>query len=291
MHFSPPPLKFMSKVMIKFWGVRGSMAAPGLSTARYGGNTSCVEINCNGESIICDAGTGIRGLGTELIRLSRGRPIGAHILLSHLHWDHYIGLPFFRPLYFAKNLFTIAGPLADGDNFGAALSRAMKPPYFPIPVSDIPSVVTLRTIAEKAFLIGRVRIKPKMIKHPGGAFGWRFTFPNGRSLVHITDAEPDSQEKIEKLVRWMRGADILIHDAQFGPESYKKHIGWGHSPWTYPIELAGRAGIKKVALFHFDPGDSDKYLDDVSKEAKSFALSVRRGLECCLAHEGLVFNL
>lgn len=273
----------MGKVQIKFWGVRGSVATPGPETVRFGGNTACVEILAGKTLIICDAGTGIRQLGLALSDGAK-KSITAHILLTHVHWDHYFGLPFFRPLYNSKNRFIIAGPHAGKEGFGAALSKIIRPPYFPIPLTAIPAQISLKTVSSAKFRIGDVFVLPHAVNHPGGAVGWRFFFPNGKSLVHITDNEPGSVSGERKLIKWMCGADILIHDAQYSPKSYSRHKGWGHSPYTYPILLAAKAGIKKVILFHFDPEDDDAYLSRVEGTAKKFAKEI--GVVCELAREG-----
>lgn len=281
----------MDRVRVTFWGVRGSMATPGPKTVRFGGNTACVEIEAAGRIIVCDAGTGIRDLGIDLKRRFKKGPISAYILLSHLHWDHYIGLPFFKPLYEKGNRFVIAGPRADTMGFGKALSLAMRPPYFPIPFSVIPAGIRLKTLSERTFRIGRIMVKPLVMNHPGGALGWRFFFPGGRSVVHITDNEPATKHKEARLVDWMRGADVLIHDAQYDPRGYKRHLGWGHSPFTYPLELAEKAGIKRIFLFHFDPEDEDRHLDRVLRQARRLAHASMPRVRVGLTREGLTITL
>lgn len=276
----------VQKAKITFWGVRGSVAAPGKKTVRFGGNTACVEIESAGTRIICDAGTGIRPLGIDLMRRVKGRSINAHILISHLHWDHYMGLPFFKPLFQKKNSFVIGGPISGGLEFKDALSGAMKPPYFPIPISAMPADIDFKTIDENPFTIGDINVLPHLVNHPGGALGWRFEFENGRSLVHVTDNEPDGGVCDEKALKWMDGADILIHDAQYSPQNYKTHRGWGHSPYSYPLMLAKKAGIKKVFLFHFDPEDTDAHLSKVLKDAQKTLKTVGGALRCELACEG-----
>lgn len=267
------------------------MAAPGRDTVKCGGNTSCIEIESGPTRIICCAGTGIRSLGLDLIRRTKGRAIRAHIILSHLHWDHYIGLPFFRPLYDKANHFVIAGPRAGRLEFGAALAKVINPPYFPIPFSKIPSDVVFRTLSEGRFRIGNVRVSAMEVNHPGGSLGWRFFFPNGRSLVHVTDNEPLLGMRLHRFIRWMKGADILIHDSQYGPENYKGHRGWGHSPYTYPLMLASQARIKRLFLFHFDPAATDRQMKEVIAAARRFARASRPRFLCELAREGLSVRL
>ncbi len=279
------------KVQITFWGVRGSMATPGASTVRFGGNTACLEIESGQSRIICDAGTGIRACGLHLMRRLKKQPIDATILLSHLHLDHYIGLPFFKPLYMKRNRFVIAGPGAKEMTFGAALKRAMAPPYFPVPFSAIPSDLTTKTLTERAFRVGDIRVKPHAVHHPGGSLGWRFTLPDGRRLVHVTDNEPDSKQEVRRLTRWMEGADVLIHDAQYTPEGYGRHEGWGHSPFTYPLTLALEAGIPHLYFFHFDPEDDDRHLREILGRARAWVRARKGRLRVDLAREGLRINL
>jgi phosphoribosyl 1,2-cyclic phosphodiesterase len=267
------------------------MAAPGPDTIKIGGDTACVEIATDEVRIICDAGTGIRALGKDLERRIKGKSIDAHILLSHLHWDHYIGLPFFSPLYNSKNKFSVCGPSAEGMSFKEAISKAMVPPYFPIPVSALPARIKFRTLSTRRFQLGDVTVLPAELNHPGGALGWRFNFSNGRSLVHITDNEPNSDDGKDRLVRWMRGADILIHDAQYTPRDYVGHKGWGHSPFTYPIELAHEAGIGRVLFFHFDPNDDDKKIKRVLSDARKWIQKMKYDVRCDVAAQGKTISL
>ena len=279
--------ELMKNVRIKFWGVRGSVAVPGKSSLKFGGNTSCVEIAAGDTLIICDAGTGIRPLGDDLMRRYGKKPIKATILLSHVHWDHYIGLPFFKPLYLSRNHFDVGGPKPEHMNFGQAIRGVMRPPYFPIPVSAIPSRLSLRNVAEKKFRIGDVNVLPLGVNHPGGAFGWRFDFPSGKSLVHVTDNEPKDDATNDSIVRWAQGADVMIHDAQYTPKNYEKRIGWGHSPYSYPVKLAQLAKVKRLFLFHFDPDASDEELSHTLQCARGMAVEGNSKLKCEMAKEGL----
>lgn len=281
----------MISAKITFWGVRGSMATPGRKTAGVGGNTSCVKIEYGQTLIICDAGTGIRPLGIDLKKRFGRKPISAHILLSHLHWDHYIGLPFFKPLYEKKNYFVIGGPAGDGAEFGKSLAGTMQKPYFPIELKDVSAKISLETIRNKEFKVGQVKIVPFRVNHPDGAVGWRFYFPNGKSLVHITDNEPDTERGVGRLVEWMKGADVLIHDAQYSSKNYRRHKGWGHSPVSYPVELAAKAKISRLYLFHFDPEADDRHVKASLAYARKFALARHLKVHCAIAREGLSFRI
>lgn len=281
----------MASVKLTFWGVRGSMATPGPGTVHVGGNTACVEIRADEDLLICDAGTGIRPLGLDLIRRMGKGPVDASILLSHLHLDHYIGLPFFKPLYSNRNRFMIAGPGTAGMGFGHALSIAMRPPYFPVPFSDIPAKLRFKTVFVRPFSIGRIRVVPLAMNHPGGALGWKFLLPGGVSIVHVTDNEPSTAAEERKIVGWMRNADVLIHDAQYDSATYRSRRGWGHSPFVYPIRLAWEAGIPKLYLFHFDPEDDDRHLRKILKESRAWIKRRNYALHCELAREGTTILL
>jgi len=178
-----------------------------------------------------------------------------------------------------------------GKTFKKAISAAMTPPYFPIPVSALPAKIKFRTLTTKKIKLGDVDVLPIELNHPGGALGWRFNFSNARSLIHITDNEPSDDDGKDRLVRWMRGADVLIHDAQYTPKDYADHKGWGHSPYTYPIELARDAGIGRVLLFHFDPNDDDKKIARVLVDARKWILKNSVDVKCDIAVQGKTITL
>ncbi len=281
----------MPKAKIKFWGVRGSIAAPGKKTAGFGGNTTCVDIEYGGSRVICDAGTGIRPLGLYLMKRFGKRPMEAMILLSHVHWDHYIGLPFFRPIYNDKNRFTIAGPRVMDQNFESALKDAIQPPYFPISTVDFNARVEYTNIGPAEYQYGEIRIVPHEAHHPQGAYGWRFYFKDKRSIVLMTDNEPRGTAMKNKLVEFMVGADAIIHDAQYTPEVYSERIGWGHSPYTFAIDIAKAAGTKKIFLTHHDPESDDACLRNIFTKAKSYARSIGCRAKVEMAREGLSFSV
>lgn len=275
----------MKRVKICFWGVRGSTPAPSKRTTKYGGNTPCVEIFLGGNRIICDAGTGIMPLGFKMAK--SGKVLKASILLSHVHWDHISGLSFFEPFFNSKNSFEIIGPGVKEMGIRKALSGAISPPFFPVTLSDLSASIRFRTVSKRPFYIGKVRTVPHSLHHPGGVMGWRFEFPGGKSLVYVSDNEPGRGEK--GFVEWAKGVDMMIHDAQYTPAEYRKKVGWGHSPYTYPIKIAKAAGVKRLILSHFNPPYADSALDDISRKAAGLAR--KNGLKCRLAREGEIFYL
>ena len=277
----------MKRARLTFWGVRGSIAIAGRRTLGYGGNTSCLHVECDGAHLICDAGTGIQPLGNALQKRFSGRPLQACVLLSHLHWDHYFGLPFFKPLYEKRNAFLIAGPGVGRVGFERLLGDAIGPPYFPIRLSVYAASIEYRTVRAEGFEWEGIGIVPVPANHPDGACGWRLFFPNGRSAVVMTDDEFAAGKRRRELVKRVQGADLLIHDAQYTPEKYAQRRGWGHSPFTYPVELARAAGIGKLYLTHFDPDDDDRAIRRMLAAARRHAAAIGGGVRCELAREGL----
>jgi len=274
----------MQDISLRFFGVRGGTPISPRGNTKYGGNTPCIEIRADGRLIICDAGTGIRTLGDHLI--AKGGKVSADILISHIHWDHISGLPFFSPLYKKGTKVTIIAPRPEKLSLKSALAQVISPPYFPVSLTDVPATVRVCEAGVKPFKIGRTLITPFLLYHPGGALGWRFDFENGYRLAYVSDNEP--VENPEKLIAWVRGADILIHDASFTPAEYKKHKGWGHSPYTYPVRLALAGGVKRLMLSHFNPAHTDRMIEKMLQEAKNIISTSGLRLSCSLASEGKV---
>lgn len=256
----------MAAIDIQFHGVRGSLASPGAKTARVGGNTSCVEITAGKERIVFDAGTGLRGLGERLMK--REAPDGARhttILLSHVHWDHIQGLPFFTPIYVPGfSVDVISGP----NGFmplEEALRRQMSPPFFPVAYDDLPSRTTARDERPgRTFEVGDAQVTMAKLNHPDPVYGFRIE-SGGSSVVYATDTEHYSC--VDPTLRTLaEGADVLIYDAQYTPEEYRgekgpSKVGWGHSTFEAATDLARAAGVRQLVLFHHDPKRSD---DDVA---------------------------
>lgn len=273
----------MSKSYIKFRGVRGSLASPGAHTSKFGGNTTCLEVRCGSDLIICDCGTGIYKLGEALAK--EKRPLNAAILFSHYHWDHMIGLPFFFPIYQKKNLFTFIGRRG----LKKALNNLLKAPNFPVKFSDLAARIKLREISAKRFKIGNISVDAFDVHHPNGAFGFKFTFPGKKSLVFISDNGPEMDHKY--LIDKISGADVLIHDAQYTPEEYLRRYKFGHSPFNYILDLARRSGVKKAFLFHHDPSRTDKEVALIERTAKGFARRIGMKTKIIAAREGMVIKM
>ncbi len=272
----------MNTFAIRFWGVRGSIASPGPATAAVGGNTSCVEVRCGDQLLVLDAGTGLRGLGDELLK--RGE-LGANLLLSHLHWDHIQGLPFFVPLYMPGAELVLHGPAWGPGGLDGALRRQMTAPGFPVEFADIAANVQLRELRHGSrFSVGNVAVTAAKLNHPGGVLGYRIEH-GGRSLVYATDTEHYGCID-PALLQLARGADVLIYDAQYTPEEYRgehgpSKVGWGHSTFESGIELARAAGVRQLVLFHHDPRRGDAAVEELERRARgSFeqVIAAREGM-------------
>jgi phosphoribosyl 1,2-cyclic phosphodiesterase len=249
---------------VRFLGVRGSIPTPGPHTTA-GGNTSCVEITAGDTRIILDAGSGLRTLGDE--RMQRG-PRHSTILLSHLHWDHVCGLPFFTPIYVPGHRVEIAtgpnGVMSTQD----AIRSLFKAPFFPVDFADIANQVSVRELpGNDRFTIGDITVTLAKLNHPDPVYGFRLEH-GGQSIVYATDTEHFSvvDPTLKKLAA---GADILIYDAQYTPEEYPTKVGWGHSTWQAGAELARAAGVPQLVLFHHDPNRTDTQLAAIEDQARA----------------------
>ncbi len=305
----------MKSFQIKFWGVRGSIPTPGPRTIRYGGNTPCLEVRFqNGPLFILDAGSGIRDLGNKLLK--EKDPVEAFIFISHFHWDHIQGLPFFRPAYKPGNRFTILG----SDDAAMALDQIiafqMNPTYFPVAIQDMRAEIRFRSLREESFELQGVHVQTIYLNHPGYALGYRFTY-RGKSFVYFSDNEPFQDQyppgttntigqhknrvedlfdnfvenKNEHFVEFCRGADVLIHDSQYFPEEYEIKQTWGHSPFTFTVDLAIQSGVKHLILFHHDPDHNDDKVDQKLVLAKSLLQDRGANIQCYAAREGWSFVL
>lgn len=277
-------------IKVKFWGARGSIATPGKSTLKYGGNTACVEVDCGAAGcFIFDAGTGIRLLGDDICANGRGcsRIV---ILLSHFHWDHIQGLLFFQPLYTPGMTIELWCPEGNGIPLPEVLDSQMRRPFFPIDRSKM-----LATHSFTATQPGRtepgggVTLTACRVRHSGTVLAYRLEY-QGRSVVYATDREPDEanarQPLAGELIRLASGADLLIHDAQYTDDEYQElRRGWGHSPYNEALRVAREAGVKRLALFHHDPAYDDRKLTVYERQLKGLAAG--DGLDLFFAAEGM----
>lgn len=291
---------------VRFWGTRGSIATPGPTTIRYGGNTSCVEATSEaGTLLILDCGTGARLLGNNLLKTC-SKPIRGHIFLTHTHWDHIQGFPFFAPVFLANNEFMIYGP-ADGErHLEEALAGQMQYTYFPVELDTIGAALACRDMGEGEFQIDDVHVRCQFLNHPAVTLGYRLTVGEA-TVIYCTDHEPfsptlfrhdASSHTIGDIVHagdrrhaeFLTGADLVIHDAQYTVEEYETKRNWGHSTIDYVVEISLASGVKRLALFHHDPSHDDRTLDAVQAYARSLVAG-RGDLDVFCAREGSVVQL
>jgi phosphoribosyl 1,2-cyclic phosphodiesterase/CheY-like chemotaxis protein len=291
---------------LKFWGVRGSIAAPGPETVYYGGNTACVEVRVNNDIIVLDAGTGLRKLGLSLIAEFKERPIHLNLLITHTHWDHIQGFPFFLPAYDPKNKITIYGFEGASQGLQSTLSSQMESPYFPISMQQMPGYIAIRELKEMNLDIGGVTVTAHFVNHPGMCAGYRLRTPDG-SISYLPDVElfprlrsrwkndtnvvPRRErrtvpEEDRGLVEFIRGSDILILDAQYDASEYEQHTGWGHSCVEESVAFALNAGVKRLFLFHHDPDHTDEQISRMVAGARRMPAGRHSDLIIEAAREG-----
>ncbi len=295
-----------SPARLKFWGVRGSIPVPGSGTLRYGGNTTCVELRADGEIIVLDAGTGIRALGASLEKEFGSRSIKISLLITHMHWDHIQGFPFFLPSYNDKNFVRIMG--YDGAEAGLRdiLIGQMATPFFPVKLQALPGRIEIKRLQKYEFNIGTVKVRAKLMNHPGVCVGYRLDSTQG-SVAFLPDNEPYDALKIHSiksqllspeqtrsraeearagLVEFLRGCDVLILDTQYTDDEYKAHVGWGHGSLSSAVTLALDAEVKKLILFHHDPTHDDAALDGMVENARKLVAAAGKSIEVEAACEG-----
>ncbi len=269
-------------IEVRFWGVRGSIATPGPTTVRYGGNTPCVEVRAGGRLIILDGGTGLRCLGQSLLRA--GKKVDADVFFSHMHWDHIQGFPFFTPAFIPGNSFRVYGERKGNQSIREVLGGQMTDPNFPVPLSVMMSNLTFHEVAPGDVIeLGDVRVRTAPMRHPGGCLGIRIEH-RGRSFVYATDTEHDPVAGTldDNLVELSRGADVLCYDAMYTEDEYRAgKVGWGHSTYAEGVRVARAAGVRQLYFFHHEPNHTDAFLDE------RLALA-RRWLE---ADEPLAFEM
>ena len=248
-------MKSEEELLLKFWGVRGSTPTPQAENLEYGGNTPCIEVRSGSNILIFDAGTGLRMLGRSLTDENPDTPIILNVFLTHFHWDHIQGLPFFSPAYNGANALTYYSGSA-GRNLREILDGHMAAPYFPVQFQELVACRSFRTVTSDAVKIGSLAISAFPLNHPQGASGYRIESPHG-VIVYATDLE-HGDPKLDSILRDnASGADVLIFDSQYTPEEYEHHRGWGHSTWLEGTRVARDAGVGQLILFHHDPWHTD----------------------------------
>ncbi len=295
---------------VKFWGVRGSIPSPGPETVHFGGNTSCIEIRTGGEIIILDAGTGLRPLGRELVEEFGDQPFNLTLLLTHTHWDHIQGLPFFRPVYQPQCHLRILGYEGARKSLVNVLSSQMESPYFPVLFDELPGNIQIEELKDLEFRVGPVNVKARFANHPGICVGYRIFTDHG-SVAFFPDNEPHSRqhkpllatpddtraaadyakEQEERTAGFLRGTEVLILDSQYDAEEYQSHVGWGHGCVDYAVTLALKAEVKKLFLFHHDPEHDDARIEAMLAHARKLVADAGATLAVEAAREGVIVEL
>ncbi|MBI3979668.1 MAG: response regulator [Chloroflexi bacterium] len=292
-------------MQIRFWGTRGSIAKPGPTTLRYGGNTSCVEVRtAEGTIFVVDCGTGAHGLGQALLA-SGIRPLRGHLLISHTHWDHIQGFPFFTPLFIRGNEWDVYAPRGLNQRLEEVLAGQMEYTYFPVTLDQLAATIRYHDLVEGTFEAGGVRIVTRYLNHPALTLGYRLEV-GGVTMVYAADHEPHSRHQPDpahlaadaparlvhredqRHVEFLAGADLVIHDTQYTEAEYGKKVTWGHSPAEWAVDFAAAAGVKRLALFHHDALRDDEALDRLVEVCRRRAGSA---LDVFAAAEGMVVDL
>ncbi len=294
---------------VRFWGTRGSLAKPGPTTLHYGGNTSCVEVRtADGTLIILDCGTGAHGLGQVLVA-EGPQPVHGHLLITHTHWDHIQGFPFFAPLFVPSNVWNIYAPGGLGKRLEETLAGQMEYAYFPVTLGQLGATIRYHDLVEGRFDVGGAQVTARYLNHPGLTLGYRVQ-AGGAVVVYATDhephAKPQPQESSESYmdlhlmpvhredqghIAFLRGADLVIHDAQYTAAEYSQKVGWGHSSMEYAIDVALAAGVRQLALFHHDPTHDDDTLDRLVEVCRQRVAACQGALTVFAAAEGLTIEL
>ncbi|MGO8695292.1 MAG: MBL fold metallo-hydrolase [Rectinemataceae bacterium] len=302
---------------VKIWGDRGSMPTPGPDTVVFGGNTSCLEVRCDDRLVIIDAGSGVRQLGDKLMREDiRKGSISADIFITHTHWDHIMGFPMFTPIYVPGTKLRIRGPISyEDDSLETIIGSQLSYRYWPVRQEELSAKIEYEQIKETTLDLGDgIFVTTKYLNHPILCLGYRIEF-GGKAFVTAYDNEPFSnvfptdpadpnydeeaaregevaaREENEKLLRFCQGADLLIHDTQYTAKEYVSgKVGWGHSSYEYGINVAHKARVKRLVLFHHDPNRTDAELQELELFYQE-RIRGRTALEIEMAREGKTFTL
>lgn len=297
----------IEQTVVRFWGVRGSIACPGPSTVYYGGNTSCVEVRSGDQIVVLDAGTGIRALGLALEREFKDQPLDLAVLISHTHWDHIQGFPFFVPAYLSKNRIRLIGFEGARRGLESVLSSQMESPYFPVSLSQMSGNITIQEQREMNFTVGTIPVQAQFVNHPGVCVGYRLDTPGG-AVAYLPDNEPYQRLKVQrigmkpgeatevlefarsqdqKIIDFVREVDVLIIDAQYNDEEYRTRAGWGHGCVDDVVAIALIAKVKRLILFHHDPDHDDAFITRMVEWARQLVAFAGEQLQVDAAREGL----
>ena len=297
----------MNTVRLKFWGVRGSIPTPGPDTVYYGGNTPCVELRVGSEIIILDAGTGIRPLGRALTAEFGKQPICLSVIITHTHWDHIQGFPFFIPAYDPQNRITLVAFEGARQGLRSAMSTQMESPYFPISMYQLPGDISIEELKGLDSKVGAIPVRAQFLNQPGACTGYRLATPAG-AIAYLPDVElcdrlrdepsgaaipPEPEghspaaDQARKVIEFIRDSEVLILDAQYTADEYQKHIGWGHSCVEDSVAFALRANVKRLFLFHHDPDHSDAEVSQLLERARQIAARHDSSLLIEAAREGI----
>lgn len=272
------------QLQVRFWGVRGSTPAPGKDKLVYGGNTPCVEVRTTSNQILVfDGGSGIRELGRQLAAEFAGQDLSLHLFLTHFHWDHIQGIPYFQPLFSPATRMDVHS-WTSGQETRRVLEGQMRTPYFPVNFADASARLSFAQMKSERVKIGDISVESFPLNHPQGAYGYRIE-ADGKAIVYATDLE-HGDVRLDRILRdHAAGADVLIYDAQYNDEEYAAHRGWGHSTWHEATRVARDARVGKLFLFHFDPAHTD------AQVAESERLAAAEFEAACAAREGSVVLL
>jgi phosphoribosyl 1,2-cyclic phosphodiesterase len=296
-------------MQITFWGVRGSYPVPGAATVRYGGQTSCVEVRtASGETVIVDAGTGMRQLGNKLAREANGQPANYHVLLSHVHWDHIQGLPFFSPAYIPGTRISVYALLTAANELDQVIGGITRHEFFPMPLEAVPAQFDFQKVEPGVdFVIGAFHITPIALNHPFGSVGYRID-GDGSSVAYVADTAPfdkvlhkqhflsgpeplSDDDRLalsamrDALVARLKGVDTVIYDTHFLPEEYARFPHYGHSTPDQALEICRESGVRRLVLYHHAPGHTDEQMDHVA--ATYLAKGAEIGIEVLTSFEGM----